>query len=86
MTVCVMTILLYRNGCPYSGRDPAVNECSGVQLTCQQCDPFPRNTFTVKEAATFVAVIGPSANPRGYTAITGDQTSRITAIVHQNTF
>ena len=57
------------------GRDPAVNECSGVQLTCQQCDAFPSNRFIVKEDATFVAVIGPSANPRGYTAITGDQNS-----------
>ena len=50
-----------------------MNECSGVALTCQQCEPFPKRTFTAREDATFVAVIGPSANPRGYTAITGDQ-------------
>ena len=55
------------------GRDPPLNECDGVSLTCQQCEPFPRRTFIAQEDATFVAVIGPSANPRGYTAITGDQ-------------
>ena len=54
------------------GRDPPLNECSGVSLTCQQCEPFPKRTFIAREDATFVAVIGPSANPRGYTAITGD--------------
>ena len=55
------------------GRDPPLNECSGVSLACQQCEAFPKRSFTVREDATFVAVIGPSANPRGYTAITGDQ-------------
>ena len=48
------------------------NQCSGVQLSCQQCDDFPTSTFTALEDATFVTVIGPSANPRGYTGITGD--------------
>ena len=52
------------------GRAP-LDECSGVELMCQQCDPFPSEKFTVREDATFVAVIGPAANPRGYTAITG---------------
>ena len=55
------------------GRDPPLNECNGISLTCQQCEPFPKRTFITREDATFVAVIGPSANPRGYTAITGDQ-------------
>lgn len=52
------------------GREP-MNECTGVQLMCQQCDPFPRNRFIAREDTTFTVVIGPSANPRGYTAITG---------------
>ena len=59
------------------GRDPPMNECSGVSLTCQQCEPFPKRTLIAQEDATFMAVIGPSANPRGYTAITGDQKKMI---------
>ena len=55
------------------GRDPGVNECDGVQLVCPTCQVFPTNTFTAREDTTFVAVIGPAGNPRGYTAITGDQ-------------
>ena len=55
------------------GRDPPLNECTGVSLTCRQCDPFPKRTIIAQEDATFVAVIGPSANPRGYTGITGNQ-------------
>ena len=53
------------------GRDP-VNECEGVPLMCQQCDIFPRKRFIIRENTLIRAVIGPSANPRGYTGITGD--------------
>ena len=53
------------------GRDPAMNECAGVQLTCRQCDPFPTRMFMAREDTTFIVEIGPSANPRGYTGITG---------------
>ena len=56
------------------GRNPAMNECAGVQLTCQQCDPFPTQMYTAREDTTFVVEIGPSANPRGYTGITGMHT------------
>ena len=52
------------------GRDP-MNECTGVELMCQQCDPFEPDRIILREDATLVAVIGPSANPRGYTGITG---------------
>ena len=52
------------------GRAP-LDECAGVQLMCQQCDPFPAQRIVVREDTTFTAVIGPSANPRGYTGITG---------------
>ena len=52
------------------GRDP-VNECTGVELMCQQCDPFLPDRIILREDATLKAVIGPSANPRGYTGITG---------------
>ena len=48
-----------------------MDSCAGVELTCQQCEVFPSNSFTALKDATFVAVIGPSANPRGYTGITG---------------
>ena len=48
-----------------------MDNCAGVQLTCQQCQAFPSSTFIAQEDTTFVAVIGPSANPRGYTGITG---------------
>lgn len=43
-----------------------------MQLTCAQCEPFPSRQFIAEEDTTFVAVIGPAANPRGYTAITGE--------------
>ena len=52
------------------GREP-MNECEGVQLECRQCDAFPSNRFVARNDTTFDVVIGPSANPRGYTAITG---------------
>lgn len=52
------------------GRVP-LDECMGVQLMCAQCEPFPSSQFVALEDTTFVAVIGPAANPRGYTAITG---------------
>ena len=52
------------------GRAP-LDECAGVQLMCQQCDPFPAQQIVAREDTTFTAVIGPSANPRGYTGITG---------------
>ena len=52
------------------GRDP-VNECAGVELICQQCDPFLPGRIILREDATLKAVIGPSANHRGYTGITG---------------
>jgi hypothetical protein len=52
-----------------------MNECAGVQLTCQQCDPFPTQRHMARdEDTTFVVEIGPSANPRGYTGITGMST------------
>ena len=60
------------------GRDPPMNECAGVQLTCQQCDPFPTQRYIAREDTTFKVVIGPSANPRGYTGITGMCTVRHT--------
>jgi hypothetical protein len=53
------------------GRTP-LDECAGVQLQCTECDPFPSGRFEALEDTTFVAVIGPAANPRGYTAITGE--------------
>ena len=60
------------------GRSPAMNECAGVQLTCRQCDPFPTQRHMARdEDTTFVVEIGPSANPRGYTGITGTCTYRI---------
>ena len=48
-----------------------MNECMGVELMCQQCDPFLPDRIILREDATLKAVIGPSANPRGYTGITG---------------
>ena len=48
-----------------------MNECTNVELMCQQCDPFLPDRIVLREDATLVAVIGPSANPRGYTGITG---------------
>jgi hypothetical protein len=48
-----------------------MDECMGVELMCQQCDPFVPDRIVLREDATLVAVIGPSANPRGYTGITG---------------
>ena len=54
----------------FLGRTPT-DECAGVDVMCQQCDPFPSNRIIAREDMTFDAVIGPSANPRGYTAITG---------------
>ena len=56
------------------GRAP-LDECAGVELTCQECDPFPASRFVATEDTTFVAVIGPAANPRGYTALTSKFTS-----------
>ena len=53
------------------GRAP-LDECAGVELMCQQCDPFPAQQIVAREDSTFTAVIGPSANPRGYTGITGN--------------
>ena len=52
------------------GREP-MNECTGVQLMCRQCPVFEPPRIIVREDATLKAVIGPSANPRGYTGITG---------------
>ena len=52
------------------GRTP-LNECDGVQLRCQQCDPFAPVQMIARENTTFEAIIGPAANPRGYTGITG---------------
>ena len=63
-------ILLGTDSPLHLGRTP-VDNCANVQLSCQQCDAFPANRITALEDATFVAVIGPSANPRGYTGITG---------------
>ena len=53
------------------GRTP-LDECTGVELQCAECDPFPSSRFLALEDATYVVVIGPAANPRGYTAITGE--------------
>ena len=52
------------------GRTPD-NECDGQQLTCTQCEPFRSVQMIARENTTFEAVIGPAANPRGYTGITG---------------
>ena len=60
------------------GRAP-LDECAGVPLMCQQCDPFPAQQIVARVDTTFTAVIGPSANPRGYTGITGIET--ITSII-----
>ena len=49
----------------------------GVELMCQQCDPFTPDRIILREDATLVAVIGPSANPRGYTVITGNNISLV---------
>ena len=51
------------------GRVP-VDECAGVQLMCEECEPFPSRQTLALEDTTFDAFIGPAANPRGYTAIT----------------
>ena len=53
---------------------PPLDECGGVELMCQQCDPFPSDRIITRQDTTFEVVIGPSANPRGYTAITGAMT------------
>ena len=55
----------------FLGRAP-LDECTGVELMCQQCDAFPSERIVARQDATFEVVIGPSANPRGYTAITGE--------------
>ena len=52
------------------GRTPD-NECDGQQLVCDQCEPFRSVQMIARENTTFEAVIGPAANPRGYTGITG---------------
>ena len=52
------------------GRTPD-NECDGQQLLCTQCEPFRSVQMIARENTTFEAVIGPAANPRGYTGITG---------------
>ena len=70
-------IIIFTSGADrpiHLGRDPPMNECASVQLTCQQCDPFPTQRFMAREDTTFVVEIGPSANPRGYTGITGMST------------
>ena len=54
----------------FLGRAP-MDECSGVELMCQQCEPFPIDRIIARQDTMFEVVIGPSANPRGYTAITG---------------
>ena len=54
----------------FLGRAP-MDECTSVELMCQQCDPFPSGRIITRQDTTFEVVIGPSANPRGYTAITG---------------
>ena len=51
-------------------RTPA-NQCDNVQLRCNQCEPFKSVQMIARENTTFMAEIGPAANPRGYTAITG---------------
>ena len=62
-----------------------MNECAGVQLTCRQCDPFPTQQHMARdEDTTFVVEIGPSANPRGYTGITGTYTYRIAGNIGVN--
>ena len=65
------SILIAADDPIHLGRIP-VNECAGVELTCKECDPFPASRFVAREDATFIAVIGPAANPRGYTAITSE--------------
>ena len=67
---CLSIILTVDDAPIHLGRTPQ-DECAGVQLQCAQCDPFPSSRFEALEDTTFVAVIGPAANPRGYTAITG---------------
>ena len=69
--LCVTTILTAADAPIHLGRTPQ-DECAGVELQCAECDPFPSSTFEAPEDTTFVAVIGPAANPRGYTAITGE--------------
>ena len=67
-----VTIILAALDAPiHLGRTP-LNECAGVALQCAECDPFPSSRFEAPEDTTFVAVIGPAANPRGYTAITSE--------------
>ena len=59
----------------------AIRECttsgewSGAEPTCtrQQCEAFMPDRIFLREDAIFTAEIGPSANPRGYTGITGLQ-------------
>ena len=74
--ICILKInefmfMSIGNRAIHFGRSPSLEQCNNVQLTCDQCEPFQSSSFTAKSDATFVAVIGPSANPRGYTAITG---------------
>ena len=67
-----LSIILAASDAPiHFGRTPQ-DECTGVKLQCEQCAPFPSSRFEALEDTTFVAVIGPAANPRGYTAITGE--------------
>ena len=60
----------------FLGRTP-LDECTGVELMCEQYDAFPSERVIARQDATFEVVIGPSANPRGYTAITGELSAMI---------
>ena len=47
------------------------DQCVGVDLVCDSCDPFENENITVTDNATFSFTIGPSGNERGYMGITG---------------
>lgn len=69
IATCILFMLLASDAPIHLGR-ASQDECTGVLLQCQKCERFPSATIEAREDATFVAVIGPAANPRGYTPIT----------------
>ncbi len=56
------------------------NECAGG-LICSNCPPFQETIIDATgRDETFVAHIGPPANPRGYMAIAGECLSKVRCV------
>ena len=53
------------------------DECTGVDLVCQTCDPFTSTEIIARDNTTFSVTIGPSGNERGYMGITGTLTHTV---------